>query len=236
MKGGGAVKRWLKNRAVRLVLLCYAVGIAVWLLWQAGGLVAGKIGYANGSLAAAELTLDDFELWDMELRDGALVTTGADPQLLLKDIALKVESLELEFSYTRAPQVVTVYWAKPGQDYAVKNMAYPAGSEGLVFRLPATGGQSLRIDPDTTAGNVITVQRIRVNVGRPFYAYFIPRAGQLVLLAVLPGLCAAALGLLAQAGLFAKRPRAGTGRQAATLPQPQKEVDGPDSGKAGDAP
>lgn len=187
-----------KHPAIALVLTCYAVGLVVFLAVRLWGFVQNRLAYANGTLQTASLALDDFDLHDLELQeDGTLLSVGGDPQLLLKDQTRKVENVTIHFSYRLDPVLVNAFWADPGADYSARRMAYGAETaDGLRFWLPAAGGQSLRLDPGTKVGNTITVHSITANEKRPFYAFFIPAAGESFMLCVLPALFACGLWLV----------------------------------------
>lgn len=207
-------KKWRENPTLLLLLACYAGGLAVFLLAHLAGFAANRVAYANGSLAPAALTLADFDLHELEPQpDGTLLSVGGDPQLLLRDAARRVENVTIHFEYTLPPLLVNAFWASPGQDFSVRRMAYPRQGQAEAFLLPARGGQSLRIDPGTRVGNRITVHSIVINQKRPFFAFFAPSAGEVALLAVVPGLLACGLSLAAQWGpvqrLWQRRKKAG---------------------------
>lgn len=184
--------RWIrKNPETALLAGCYAAGLLVLLGVLLAGLAANRAAYASGALAPAQLTLDDFELYDLVVADGRLVSTGGDPRMILKDKSLLVENVALDAAYSRDPLTVAVYWAAPGGEYSVRRMRYPAGGGSpAVFYLPAAGGASLRIDPGVVAGNEIALNGIDINQPRPFWRFFVPTAAQWLLLAVLPMLAA----------------------------------------------
>ncbi len=200
------MKKWLsKKYAARpgafLLVAAYGLAIALFLLAHFGLFAANRVLYATGALSREALSANDFEWFGLEPVDGAntqFVTTDADPRLELKDKSRRVETVAISFTYARRPRSRTVFWAKPGQDYSVWNMAYSVGGEGRLFCLPVTGGQSLRIDPETVPGNLITVEGIEINVPRPFWAFFTPSALELMVLCVAPGLAAACVSIARQ--------------------------------------
>lgn len=205
-------KQWFKKHpAAKLPVLCYALGVLVLLAVCLGSLAANRIAYATGRLQTARLSLADFELRDLEQQaDGSLLCTSGDPQLVLKDAARAVESLHLQASYAAPPLKVNAFWAKPGQNHSLRQMAYPRqGSESAVqsFWLPPLGGQSLRLDPGIVPGNMVTIESIEINIPRPFWAFLLPSFTQWLLLAVLPGLVACGLAVLKQLGLWPRRKR-----------------------------
>lgn len=189
-----------KKHPVRwLLLVCYAGGLGLLLLADLAGFALNRLAYAKGDLVPAQLAVEAFELVNIEDTGNGLLTLTNDPQLVLKDSGRRVENVRLEVEYQRPPLLVNVFWAAPGQDHSVGNMAYPRLTSPQELWLPSSGVQGLRIDPGTASGNLVTVKSITINTPRPFLGFFIPTAGQVALLAVLPGLCAAALVLGGQA-------------------------------------
>lgn len=194
------MNRTLKHPAIRLVAACYLLWLAGLLVFHCGLLVANRVGYATGALQTAQLTVEDFTWVNLVEKDGLLVSTSADPQLILKDGTKKVDTLLLEMEFSHPPRLVTAFWAAQGQDYTLRQMAYPASNQRGTFQffLPATGVQNLRVDPGTVAGNQITIHSIRVNQPRPFWAFFQFSTLEWVLWLCVPGLVASGgwLGVL----------------------------------------
>lgn len=204
-----------KHPALSLVLTCYAVGLLVFLVWCVVGFAQNRLAYQSGALQTAALPLDDFYFVDLEPQeDGTLLSVGGDPQLRLRDAARRVENVTVDITYRLDPILVNAFWgdAAAGEAaYSPRRMAYGQPAEGgLRFLLPAAGGQSLRIDPGTAAGNTIAVGRITINEKRPFYAFFLPTVGQGFMLCALPALAACFLWLAAGA-LPRPRQKAGDG-------------------------
>lgn len=179
-----------------LLLLCYVGGLIVLLCVHLFGLVANRVAYANGSLATTQLALADFELADMTERDGVLTTTGGDPQLVLQDKTLRVDTLRFVCVYAQAPGEVNVFWTDAAGVYSTRRMAFSTAADSTLFLLQPTGVTGLRIDPGTLPGNEIRVLEITANQPRPAWRFFVPSPGQAILLLVLPGLLACGLWLL----------------------------------------
>lgn len=187
--------------------VCYAVGLLLVLAVHFVGFVQNRAAYANGTLVHEELTLADFELLELVETEEGLVSTGGDPQLLLRDVERRVENIYIEMESTLPVRQQMALWAPVGTDYNIDEMAYARQSgEGTVFWLPAAGGQSLRIDPTSVPGNVMKIHTIEINRPRPFYAFFIFTPNELLVLAVLPALAACGLALLRE-GFGALRAR-----------------------------
>ncbi|MGD9559006.1 MAG: hypothetical protein AB7V55_00175 [Oscillospiraceae bacterium] len=199
------------GRTALLFVFCYAAALLLLFGVHLGGFVANRLAYRSGALAPGQLALHDFTWQDMEEKDGRLVTTGGDPQLLLKDAGRRVENLVLELEFALPTKGITVFWAKPGMAHSLWAVAYPDENTGRVW-LPAGGGQSLRIDPDSRPGNVVTVRQITVNQQRPFYAFFVPTAAEVAAVVVLPALAACLLQTVGVLLAGAKRAKAGGGQ------------------------
>lgn len=206
------MKNWCKqNPAKALVACCYAVGLAGLLLLHLFQFGMNRAAYANGTLAPKEATIEDFNLYELELgEDGRLLTTGGDPRLELIDGGLPVDTVTLELAYSQDPYIVNLFYREDGEDYSVRKMAYAAeeadGSQR--FLLPPSGVRNLRIDPGLVPGNEVRVRRILLNQPRGFADFFRFSATEWVLLAVAPGLVASAIWTAVQ-GLAALRRRKG---------------------------
>ena len=210
-----ARERFRAHPARFLLGACYGL----WLL----GLVAfhivqfaqNRAEYANGTLQTGVLQVGEFTPYQLDVDGSVLVSTGSDPQLHLKDAARKVENVWLDISYQGDYGAAAVFWAAPGEDFSVRDMAYPATPGGSLFYLPADGVQALRIDPANLPGIKMEVRGVYINVQRPFWAFFAPSETEWLLFAVAPGMMAAGIAVCAE-GLrvlrrwrFARRKGAG---------------------------
>lgn len=180
-----------------LLLACYAAFLLGWLLLGLGRFVYNRALYASGALEEAVLTMEDFTCSGLEPLDGGWVTVNSDPQMILNDPARRVDTLRTRFTGLHAPQVETAFYAKPGQPYSLWRMVYARQTQdGQLYWLPAGGGQSLRLDPDSAAGNILQGGEMVINEKRPVYAFFLPSASVVALGLVGPGLVAAGLSIL----------------------------------------
>ncbi len=198
-----------------LLLGCYAAFLLGGLLLGLGRFAYNRILYASGALAPASLSMADFTLEGMEPLGEGWVTTSSDPQMFLNDPSRRVDTLRSHFTGLNAPQVETAFYTKPGGAYSLRRMVYARQEgESQVYWLPAGGGQSLRLDPDSAAGNILHSGEIFINEKRPFYAFFLPSPEVGALLLVAPGLLAAALATLREARQewLAHKARRGGGR------------------------
>lgn len=172
-------------------LACYAAALCVFVLLHLGFFVANRIMHANGSLVHTTLSVADFDLVEMTETEDGLLTTGSDPQMHLRNTTLRVDNVRVELTYSQTPWMATAYWAAPGTAHSLRHMATGTHSPGAAhFTLPATGGQSLRLDLDTKPGNALKITAIEINRPLPFYAFFVPSAGETALFVIIPGLAA----------------------------------------------
>ncbi len=191
---------WVRRPSACLVLGCYLAAFIGALVFATGQLIYNRVLYANGTFIPKVLSADDFTFEQMEDLGEGWLTTGTDPQMLLKDPTLRVDTLRTRFGYLNPPLVQTAFYAKPGQAYSLRRMVYAKTlGESRVYTLPAAGGQSLRLDPDSAMGNILTLEEIVINEKRPFYAFYIPSATAGALLLAGPALLACALGIAFEA-------------------------------------
>ncbi len=209
-------------KRLRLLVLCYAAGLALLLLWHLLGFVQNRMAYAAGDLTPAVLSPADFELEGFATDEaGRLISVSGDAQMLLRDTARRVESVTLHLRHSEDPVAQSVFWAAPGKAYSVRGMAWPQGDAApqpietengarawqtqSTFWLPAAGGQALRIDPCAVSGDVIEIERVAINEKRPFFAFFAFSAGEGLALCMVPGLAASGLSIVL--GVLPKRAR-----------------------------
>ena len=181
-----------KRPAVFLVLACYALWLVGLLVMNGFGFITNRLAYNSGKFQTMQLTIEDFEWINLVEKEGTLISTSADPQLLLRNKEMPVDTLLLDIEYSLSHRVVTVFWAASGQDHSVRRMAYPASQEGTTmgFLLPVSGVQNLRIDPDSVAGNQMVIRSITVNQPRTFGEFFRFSTLEWVLFFTMPGLLA----------------------------------------------
>ncbi len=196
------MKKLFRNHmGIAVTLFIYMMALLLFLLVHLGQFALNQIYYSNGTLQEKHLSISDFTLYDMEITgENTLYCYGSDPRMILNDASISVDTLTFSASYSLPPNMVTAFWAPAGQDYSVRAMAYPTNDENSIFYLPAGGGQSLRIDPGTQAGNVVTVNSIIINTKRPFYMFFIPTAGEAISLFTIPALLSCVIVTMRQSG------------------------------------
>ncbi len=192
-------RQWKKKHPnLHLVMACYAGALLLALLWGTGCFLGNRILYATGFFTETVLEMDDFTPIQLEeLENGSWVSVGSDPQLILNEKDLRVDSVRTHFQFIREPVIQTVFYANQDGNYNLRNMVYAYESEkGSVYWLPSGGGQNLRIDPDSSYGNVFYAQEIVVNEPRPAWAFFVPSGMQIGILLLAPAIVAGVLQVL----------------------------------------
>ncbi len=222
-------ERYRLHPARFLLGLCYGLWLLGMFAFHTGEYIANRMAYAGGELKTGVFYAGDFDKRELAEEGALLVSTGQDPQLLLLDEERKIENVYLDILYEKDPLAVTVFWAAPGADYSIRNMAYAAAPGGHLYYLPPTGVQSLRVDPGAVAGNTIEVRGVYVNVRRPLWAFYAPSAAEWLAFAIAPGFAAAcvAVALEARAAWPAKRKKQ---REKQRPPAgPPEDADSPDA-------
>ncbi len=184
-----------------LVGACYALCFVLALVLHTGQWLYNRALYASGALTKAVLQIDDFAPVQMqEQEDGTWVTTGSDPQLILNDANLRIDTVRTEFQFSREPLIQTAFYANQEGGYSLRRMVYAReGEAGAQYWFSAGGVQNLRLDPDSSYGNVLLEGDIVVNEPRPAWAFFIPGGTELAVLLLAPAFLAGMATILLEA-------------------------------------
>lgn len=210
---GGDSSRWAAVfQPRRLLELCYALGVMVWLLYAVISSALMLNHKMNGSmrsltLTAQDLSYDSFLDYDEDPwstapdeREDWYLSTDNDPHILWEGEAY-VETVRLRVEQLLPPGSVTLYYLKPGQtDYRETQKVYAWQDEdgSYVFNLGGVTVTGLRIDPDSVGGVPTRLLGVEINPVTPWYGRFIPKGGQWILLLFGPVVAAAFLSLLRQ--------------------------------------
>lgn len=210
---GGDSSRWAAMfQPRRLLGLCYALGVMLWLLYAiiASALMLNH--KMNGSMRSLTLTAQDLSYesfldydddpWSTapDEREDWYLSTDNDPHILWEGEAY-VETVRLQVEQLLPPGSVTLYYLKPGQtDYRETQKVYAWQDEdgSYVFDLGGVTVTGLRIDPDSVGGVPTRLLGVEINPATPWYGRFIPQGGQWILLLFGPAVAAAFLSLLRQ--------------------------------------
>lgn len=210
---GEDTSRWaLVFRPRRLLGLCYALGVMVWLLYAVISSALMLNHKMNGSMRSLTLTAQDLSYesfldydddpWSTapDEREDWYLSTDNDPHILWEG-KVYVETVRLRVEQLLPPGSVTLYYLKPGQtDYRETQKVYAWQDEdgSYVFDLGGVTVTGLRIDPDSVGGVPTRLLGVEINPTTPWYGRFIPKGGQWILLLFGPVVAAAFLSLLRQ--------------------------------------
>lgn len=199
-------------RPRRLLGLCYALGVMVWLLYAVISSALVLNHKMNGSMRSLTLTAQDLSYesfldydddpWSTapDEREDWYLSTDNDPHILWEG-EVYVETVRLRVEQLLPPGSVTLYYLKPGQtDYRETQKVYAWQDEdgSYVFDLGGVTVTGLRIDPDSVGGIPTRLLGVEINPTTPWYGRFIPKGGQWLLLLFGPVVAAAFLSLLRQ--------------------------------------
>lgn len=196
------LKQWAKRPAF-LPILCYVVAVIIWLGTGVWSLGADALAKAGGTLYECELTLENFELVDMQpLEDGSYITTSGDPQMIWQNTdGMTVRTLRLTASFDRSPREMCLYYTNAeGEPFSVNKRVFAAQQNdgSYVYTLPQGKISALRLDPCSPEENkpvTMTFTGFALNEPAGVISYFAPGWYGALELVLYPGLCACALSL-----------------------------------------
>lgn len=205
-----------RTSTARLLGLCYALAVVIWLavcLGRCGRMLASR---AAGDmpqtwLSAQDLTMESFVSYQDRPSAKApdddpnwYLSTDNDPHILY-DGGGYLETVRLYARHWLPPGSVALYYLLPGQtDYTESQKVFARVVQPGVYEFDLGGIQvsGLRIDPDSQGGVPTLFTGVELNPPRFWLLRFLPDAGQLLLLLGLPA-CAAAVWRL----LFGRQDR-----------------------------
>lgn len=165
--------KWLKkNRGRALPLLCYGLYALVWLG------VALTFWVSDRARAEASLSLTNAEISGVSATgEDALVTEGADAQLIFTGLNAKVRLVRLQGVFGADPgELELFYTRKEGQGFSPRQrvLGVPQNDGSVLYMLPAGTVRDLRVDLGTTTGNPISGAALTLNPTLPKSHYFLP--------------------------------------------------------------
>lgn len=183
-------------KGIRLIALCAAVIILLWLAANTIDFAREKVARARGELNTVTLSADDFELVGIaRTENGQYTCTDGDPQLILKDVGY-ITSIAFNCSFSVAPGEMVVYYAED------ENCTFSAAKRYWLFAeqencytadMPVKKVYAIRLDPTSIAGNVMDIESIVINGEKPFLSYFAVTFREIFRLMVYAGLLAAVI-------------------------------------------
>ena len=185
----------LRSRAM-LVAAVYLLAWAAAFVCAAVQLASDACARSAGTLQRQQLSLADLQPVNARVEDGVLISENEDPQLLYTvSPGTRLKTLRFAASYDKTPYERCLYYTTEEDGaFSVGKRVWPVeNADGsLTFTLPR-GVRAIRLDPGSRTDLHITVREIVLNEERGALSYFVPAADTLVLLLIVPGLCAAVL-------------------------------------------
>lgn len=195
------------------LLIAWAAGLALWLLLGCVSL-AKTAWYARQGLAATKsLSFEDFTPLGIQPYDAGeegpwYISTDGDPQLLWQGEAY-LNAVWLFVEHESPPQAVMLYWKTPGQtDFSPRQSVYGVETAPGVYTFDLGGVKvsEVRIDPDSQGGVVTRLDGVVFNLDLSPLEFFLPGAGEAMLLLFAPPLALAVFCQLRRAlGAFLKQ-------------------------------
>lgn len=194
----------LLQRPWGLAAICYSAALAGWILYSAFCLGSDSLSMAAGTLNRQVLTVDSFELVNLEKQgNNRLYTINGDPQMILRDVSGQiVRNLTIRAEYTKdAREMCLYYTTAPEQDFSQEKRVFAVQADDgtCTYTLPRTKIYSLRLDPCSPAENellTMTVEEISLNETCSALSYFTPGWSGAFCLALWPGMAASLLSIL----------------------------------------
>ena len=197
----------------RPLLIAWAAGLALWLLLGCVSL-AKTAWYARQGLAATQsLSFEDFTPLGIQPYDAGeegpwYISTDGDPQLLWQGEAY-LNTVWLFVEHESPPQAVMLYWKTPGQtDFSPRQSVYGVETAPGVYSFGLGGVKvsEVRIDPDSQGGVVTRFDGVVFTPDLSPLEFFLPGAGEAMLLLCAPPLALAVFCQLRRAlGAFLKQ-------------------------------
>ena len=169
-------------------------------------IVKGLWGYAvetsafkNGTLETYTITSTDFVWNGIKEKDGQVVTTDNDPQMLLEK-PQKFTSLKFYMDASIHPGEMVVYYTEPGDaGFSSQKRLWVVPTDQLGWYTVETSLKNvtaLRVDPTMYAGNILAFGDFTFNREKPLGDYFAVSYGDVFNLIVYTGIISSVLKFL----------------------------------------
>lgn len=202
-----ALRKFFARRGA-LPAACYLLTLAGWLALGAWNFGSDALSRAQGTLTEQQISLEEFQLVDLDAQEGEYTSTSSDPQIILEDVSDRVvRTLSYQAEFDSEPREMCLYYTTAvGDPYSQDKRVFPTiGEDGsYIYTLPRTTIVSLRLDPcSPDATDPVTVQfagdAITLNDADALpsgLAYWLPSWYQLFCFLLYPALAAAILSWL----------------------------------------
>ena len=202
-----ALRKFFARRGA-LPAACYLLTLVGWLVLGAWNFGSDAVSRAQGTLTEQQVSLEEFQLVDLDAQEGGYTSTSSDPQIILEDVSDRVvRTLSYQAEFDGEPREMCLYYTTAvGEPYSQDKRVFPTiGEDGsYIYTLPRTTIVSLRLDPcSPDATDPVTVQfagdAITLNDADALpsgLAYWLPSWYQLFCFLLYPALAAAILSWL----------------------------------------
>ena len=166
----------IKNISSRMIIVGTALVLIAGFLAQClYGFVMESSAVKNGSLENYTLTSTDFQLEGIRVKNGQVITTDNDPQMLFEK-AQKFTSLTFYMESSIYPGEMVIYYTEPGDaGFSVQKRLWVVPTDQLGWYTVETSMKNvtaLRVDPTMYAGNVLTFGDFIFNREKTLGDYF----------------------------------------------------------------
>ncbi|MFV0413883.1 MAG: hypothetical protein ACK5L3_11580 [Oscillospiraceae bacterium] len=182
-------------RPKAVLLLCYAVFLAAWLLWQLFCLGYDKAYSAEVQLAVGTAAIEGLESLP-PLSGGLYLSTGEDPQIIFTQLNTPLRRVVLQCRFPSPPGEVALYYMRPGEaafSAGQRVFGRLLGNGSYEFVLPPGRVAALRVDPGNQSGMTMQLDGVVLNPAVSVWRYFLPGLRGLLAFALLPALACCAI-------------------------------------------
>ena len=153
----------------------------------------------SGDMYNHTLNASDFTWNGIKTKDGVVITTDNDPQMLLES-PMKFTSLRFYMESSIYPGEMVVYYTEPGDTgFSVQKRLWIVPTDQpnwYVLETPMKTVTALRIDPTMYAGNILEFGEFIFNEEKAFLDYFAVSYGDFFNLIVYTGIISSVLKFL----------------------------------------
>lgn len=188
----------------RLIAVCYALFFVCSVLAAVLGWAEDGVQRLLGNVAEVQVTVEDFDLVDIEREGDVCRSTSYDPRMTLRDVPRYVRSVTVRAAFTGVDPGEFCVFYKPAPDMEefdanYREWAHLEADGSYTFTLPSSPIYGLRIDPGIYEGVEVQFESITLNAPRSLIERLTPTRPWLLAMAAAPMLIAAALRVLAGA-------------------------------------
>ncbi|MBP0980188.1 MAG: hypothetical protein J6Q18_01350 [Oscillospiraceae bacterium] len=190
----------LKNISSRAIIIGTALMLtAAFILSGLFAFVSETAARKSGDMYNHTLNASDFTWNGIKTKDGVVITTDNDPQMLL-EAPMKFTSLRFYMESSIYPGEMVVYYTEPGDTgFSVQKRLWIVPTDQpnwYVLETPMKTVTALRIDPTMYAGNILEFGEFIFNEEKAFLDYFAVSYGDFFNLIVYTGIISSVLKFL----------------------------------------